>query len=127
MRNSRCKASKLENGKRREDNQLADAEARLKCASVKKLHAEPYHRTRYDGCLTRVNVYRGVYVSNCTSCKDRQLLARTTVSCTYMSLGSGFLSRSSVKVVVDEFLAGISVWKHLIDNTDETRDGNDAG
>ena len=66
-------------------------------------------------------------VSTGTSCKDRQLLARTTVSCTYMSLGSDFLSRSSVKVVVDGVCAGISVWKLMIDNTDETRDGNDAG
>lgn len=62
-----------ENGKRREDNQLADAEARLKWASVKKLHAEPYHRTRYDGCLTRVNVKGGVDVSNGTSCTDRKI------------------------------------------------------
>lgn len=56
LRISRCKASKLENEERRENDQLADHEARLKCASVKKLHAKPYHRTRYDGCLTRVNV-----------------------------------------------------------------------
>ena len=28
---------------------------------------------------------------------------------------------------VHEFFAGISVWMHLIDITDETRDGNDAG
>ena len=33
LRISRCKARMRENGKRREDNQLADAEARLKCAS----------------------------------------------------------------------------------------------
>ena len=36
--------------------QLADPEARSQCASVKKLHAEPYHKTRYDVSLTRVNV-----------------------------------------------------------------------
>lgn len=66
-------------------------------------------------------------VSNGTSCKDRQLLARTTVSQSYMNTVARILSRSSVKVVVDEFLAGISVWKLMIDNTDETRDGNDAG
>lgn len=56
LRISRCKARMRENEKRRENDQLADHEARLKCASVKKLHAKPYHRTRYDGCLTRVDV-----------------------------------------------------------------------
>lgn len=68
---------------RRVSKLAKDSDARLQCASVKKLHAEPNHRTRYDVSLTRVNVSRGVDVSNCMSCKDRQLLARTTVSCTY--------------------------------------------
>lgn len=106
---------------------MRDSEARLKCASVKKLHAEPYHRTRYDGCLTRVNVYRGVYVSNDTSCKDRKTTRPNNCIVHLYYLCSEILSRSSVKVVVDEFLAGDSVWMHLIDIADETRDGNGAG
>lgn len=72
-----------------------------------------------------------MYIGACTFrtiqvARTARLLARTTVSCTYMSSGSDFLSRSSVKVVVDEFLAGDSVWMHLIDITGETRDGNDG-
>ena len=79
--------------------QLADPEARSESASVKKLHAKPYHKTHHDGCLMRVNVKGGVDVSNCISCKDRQLLARTTVSCTYTIFVARILSRSFVKVV----------------------------
>ena len=59
--------------------------------------------------------------------RTARLLARTTVSVHVYYLCSDFLSRSSVKVVVDGVRAGISVWKLMIDIADETRDGNDAG
>ena len=58
---------------------MRDSDARLSVRPVKKLHAKPYHRTRYDERLTRVYVQEGVDVSNCKSSKDRSLLTRTTV------------------------------------------------
>ena len=78
---------------------LADPEARSQWATVTKLHAKPYHRTRYDGCLTRVNVKGGVDVSNCISCKDRKTTRPNNGISIVYECSSDFLSRSSVKVV----------------------------
>lgn len=56
-----------------------------------------------------------------------KVILTLSASSRQLSFSSEILSRSSVKVVVDEFLAGDSVWTHFIDIADETRDGNDAG